>query len=451
MMISSVMPGLYKTTDRHGVELEDPKDRQLIHYERYGNGGTRNYTAMAQRIDVDLRYQPGNPTGEAYAVPRVLLDNTNGAISVYSDTDSEELLGLVIKGDAVWMNVFPQFFDQSSSDPYLAIAKEHFLERSDLTVVPTSSCRTVLDVVSKVMIKMHCPYLISRFDRRLGKGTIEHCVSVTRELKGLLGSGLYPKFAILPDSIGATFNGERGWGYIVREARPYPLAEDSSERTMIPMFALYGSDVLDPSAPVLITQMIDRAYADTETLLDKKTFAKEFVLTEIIFPLVDFFIVAYREKGILLELHGQNTLVEVDARGLPTRIVHRDLDDAVDIDLRSKRGLGLEGLYKGQYISREDSDKDVGSEQSIVFDKSIGRMNLDKLAESMELHYGISRIEIEEATQIHFESEFPEFREYFPENLSTVYNYSSEMRPGQYNYYDIVPIKDDKARWRPSK
>ena len=45
--------GLYKVTDKHANEFPDAKDRQQTYLERYGNGGTRNYTAMAQRIEVD--------------------------------------------------------------------------------------------------------------------------------------------------------------------------------------------------------------------------------------------------------------------------------------------------------------------------------------------------------------------------------------------------------------
>ena len=220
---------------------------------------------------------------------------------------------------------------------------------------------------------------------------------------------------------------------------------------MIPMFSLYGSDTLDDKAPIILTQMIERAYQGDDFESDKQAFAKRFVLDEIIFPLVDFFIVAYREKGILLELHGQNTLIELDDNGLPTRIVHRDMDDAVDIDVRKEKKLGLDGLYDGQYVSRDDKDMIPGSEQSIIFDKSIGRMNLDKLAQAVQSHYNVPKKDLEEAVQKHFAEGFPEFRKYFPENLSEVYNYSDEMKPGQYNYYDIVPIKGDTARWRPGK
>lgn len=440
---------LYKITDTHASELSKPKDRQHLYYERYGNGGTRNYSAMSQRIEIEERYQPGNPTGASYRTPKVLIDNSDERISIYTSTPSQELLDMVVQGDHVWMYVFPQFFHHNQEDPYLQDLKTNFLEIKNMTVIPTSSSRTVLDVTSKAQIKMHCPFYISRFDRRLEKDTIKHCVAVTQELKNLLSSGLYPKFAILPDSIGVTFNGNGGWGYLVRESAPFPQVVDAGERTLIPMFALYGSDVLAPNEPLLITQMIDRAYKESGSNQEKKEFAKQFVLNEIILPLVDFFIVSYRETGILLELHGQNTLIELDNRGLPTRIVHRDLDNAIDADLRMEKKLGMNGFYPDQFISRVDTDKDFGSEQSIVFDKSIGRMNLDKLAEAMEIHYGIPRQELEHITQAHFGEKFPEFRNYFPKKLDCVYNYSSEMRPDQYNYYDIILIKDDHARWRP--
>ncbi len=450
---------LYKHTDKNSKELSNPADRQLAYYERYGNGGTRNYSAIAQRTEIDAQYQPGNPHGNGYAVPRILVDNSPGDITIYQSNPPIELLALVQKGNEVWMSVFPQFYEQGDDDRYLNALKNKAIFSKNFKVIPTSSCRTVLDVGSKAMFKMHCPYFISRFDRRLEKGTIQHCVAVTRELKDLLGSGRYPKFAILPESIGVTFNGDKGWGYLVRESAPFPLVADGANRTMIPMFSLYGTDTLDAKAPLLIMQMIDRAYhrafgkksGEGNSAADKTQFARQFVLDEIILPLIDFFVVAYREKGILLELHGQNTLIELDAAGLPKRIVHRDLDDAVDVDIRQEKQLGLDGFYQKECLSRRDVDEIAGSKQSIIFDKSIGRMNLDKLAQAMEVHYGIPVRELEKASQEHFEKEFPDFRNYFPAELSRVYNYADEMKAGEFNYYASVPIVGDTARWRPAE
>ena len=214
---------LYKITDLNIAELSDPTDRQWLYYERYGNGGTRNYSAISQRTEIEERYQPGNPAGEPYEVPGFLLDNSDGGISVYHNNASRELLELVQKGNRIWMNVFPQFSDNDRQDIYLKTLKSSALERRNIKVIPTSSCRTVFDVASKAMFKLHCPYMISRFDRRLGQGTIRHCITVTKELHDLLETGRYSKFAILSDSIGVSFNGSDGWGYIVRESTHFLL------------------------------------------------------------------------------------------------------------------------------------------------------------------------------------------------------------------------------------
>ena len=47
-----------------------------------------------------------------------------------------------------------------------------------------------------------------------------------------------------------------------------------------------------------------------------------------------------RERGILPELHGQNTLLEIDAEGVPQRLIHRDFQSIYsDSGIRESKGF----------------------------------------------------------------------------------------------------------------
>lgn len=54
-----------------------------------------------------------------------------------------------------------------------------------------------------------------------------------------------------------------------------------------------------------------------------------------------------RERGILLESHAQNTLLEIDRNFRPTRVVHRDCDVWIDSDARRHAGLDVPFLGSG--------------------------------------------------------------------------------------------------------
>ena len=109
-----------------------------------------------------------------------------------------------------------------------------------------------------------------------------------------------------------TFGGaHQSWGFIVRQAIPAPVPSSS---LLIPAFALYGHDALCPQDPPILIQLIEKSGISPE----------RFIAREILLPVIQTWAGVARERGILLESHAQNTLIEVDENLKPRRIVHRD-------------------------------------------------------------------------------------------------------------------------------
>src|SRR5204863_2759559 len=110
-----------------------------------------------------------------------------------------------------------------------------------------------------------------------------------------------------------------------------------------------------------------------------------FVVDEIMVPVLECWAKVVRERGILLESHAQNILVEIDGGFRPRRIVHRDGDVWVDGDLRKQAGLELPFVR-----SSIGSDTPFPRQQhySLVYDHFIGRELFDYLLRILTRFYG---------------------------------------------------------------
>src|SRR5437867_1919416 len=94
-----------------------------------------------------------------------------------------------------------------------------------------------------------------------------------------------------------------------------------------------------------------------------------FVIEEIMIPVVECWAKVVRERGILLECHAQNILLEIDRDFWPRRVVHRDFDVWVDAETRTRAGLDVPFLK-----SRIETDTPYPKEQhySLVYDRFMG-------------------------------------------------------------------------------
>jgi siderophore synthetase component len=305
----------------------------LLYLDRYRNEGTRDYSPHAAYSEAREEYRPD--TGEAvfhlpvYELPR-------GEMQVHAANPPPELEAAYLPEDAVLFCIHPQVLSQCPDDPY--VQRTHRLStarsqvhasRQHLRVSPTSSTRTLL-VAQEVgpthfcphSLKVHFPFRISRYGRRMRDEVVEQAIAVSEELErwleverrreierlpGIEESGK-PGFAFLREVIGITHrnlspDSARGenWGYLVRDMVPFPVVDEA--RDLVPGFALYGRDLFDPQLSPLILELADPGDAAGWTL------------ENVLLPIVRHWVRCFQDLGFVLEPHGQNVLLEIDQNG----------------------------------------------------------------------------------------------------------------------------------------
>src|SRR6266542_493867 len=144
----------------------------------------------------------------------------------------------------------------------------------------------------------------------------------------------------------------------------------------------------------MLVQMIERLDAEPQS----------FVIDEIMIPVLDCWAKVVRERGILLESHAQNILLEVDRDFFPRRVVHRDFDVWVDADVR--RQAGLDVPFMGSSVG---SDTRFPKEQhySLVYDRFIGHELFSYLLEVITHFYQADEVRVRRRVAEAFHSAFP--------------------------------------------
>jgi hypothetical protein len=150
------------------------------------------------------------------------------------------------------------------------------------------------------------------------------------------------------------------------------------------------------------------------------------------FPIIESFIKIFKYTGIILELHGQNTLlrckIEKNGKRIPIGIVARDLSCYIDINVRKKLGMNIDEFPKDRIIDKETYDKPKGSQHSNYFDSSIGHHFFDFLSDIMEKYYSINKLELQKECKNYFSLFIDDYDIYFPDKIY---------------YYDTKPLKND--------
>jgi hypothetical protein len=273
-------------------------------------------------------------------------------------------------------------------------------------------------------LKLHLPRRISRFIRRLRRKGIHNSVAVSRDLASLGDD----TFAYLPDAMGVVYGeGKDAWGFLVREETPRP---ERSGRTLVPCFALYAGDARDPQHVPLIVQLIRHHRASPE----------EFLVEHVLIPIVVAWTRAVRTRGLLLEMHGQNTLIELDRELYPRRVVYRDCDVWVDETVR--REVGLPSDFRDVCIGRDAHDPPE-AHYSLVFDHFLGRELFDYLVAAVSRFFPLDARSVRERAKAAVYEVMPEADRRFPRG--TTFYFADEVDPN--NRVSLVESKT-APRWR---
>jgi hypothetical protein len=400
----------------------------LNYLDRYRNAGTRTYSPHAQYTEARPRYRPASdePT---YRVPAFLVPLEE--LNLYSAHPDPVLGAKYVTDEGIRFCVHPQVLETLEGDPYLERIKGKALPLDPLEVVPTSSTRTVIvqEATSPHALKLHFPFRISRYGRRMRDEVVEQAVAVSREVEAGLPI-LDPYFAFFREVLGITFrNLELGtprgenWGFLVREMTPFPTVH--GERSLVPGFSLYGRDHFDPDRSPLLHDFLERGDP------------KSFVLEEIMLPIIRHWVGCFLNLGLLLEPHGQNVLLEIGEDHEVLRIVHRDLN--LGVDNRRRRDLGIVPETGNTYNQMEG-----GEFSSITYDKFMGGHFFEPLVTCVRaLDCSLTLADFQEPCKEEFRALFPDHVRYLPRTV----HYFSETRDrfGKPLFLDT----GIKPAWRP--
>lgn len=402
----------------HLIEkIKNDPIKSYLYLERYFNQGTKIYSPFADQTEADYLYQPTNPR-DAFELPCVIIPKEK--VCIFLDDPSRHISNFYIREDVILFPIHPEIFHDEQV-PFIEELKRYPKTKS-LMVAPTASTRTVMTIKEDTphFIKLHYPKRISRFIRRLRENTIKNCLSVSQDIQSLTG------IAYLPETMGIAYGtSKEAWGFLIRECTPRPF--QGNDGFLIPLFALYSQDMNAINDPPLLIQLIQYFKEDPAT----------FVLNHIFKPIIRNWCLALTERGFLLEAHGQNTLLELNAKFYPSRIVYRDLDVYVDREIRKKNGLHL-NFSQSHQIEPEKRQ----ALYSLKYDFFMGHHLFDYLTSLLNRYYGISSSLIQNICKEYFHSCFPNSGSYFSDKT---FYYSNEILPE--NKYKLIETSD-KPNWR---
>jgi len=400
----------------------------LIYLDRYRNEGTRIYSPFADYTEAAERYRP-NSRVSTFDIPA--FEVPPDELNIYSADPYPSLREFYTSEDRNLFCVHPQVLDTHGDDPFLRRVISVGQPGKEIQVSPSSSTRTlyVQDHHPPHALKLHFPFRVSRYGRRMRDEVVEQAINVSRELQRGIGS-MDPRFAFFREVLGVTVKNIRpqtprgeNWGYLVREMTPFPFL--GKERTLVPGFSLFGRDFFEPGTPPLLLELLqERA-------------PRDYVLEQIMFPIIHHWVSSFLNFGLLLEPHGQNVLLEMEPDGEVSRIAYRDLN--LGIDNRRRRDIHIPIDSSNTYNQMEG-----GEFNSITYDKFMGGHFFDRLVASIEEYYpAFGPEDFREPCRQEFARIFPEHEMYLPRTV----HYFSETRDrfGKPLYEDTGKAPD----WRP--
>ena len=387
-----------------------------LHCERYVN--QRKYSKHSEYSEVSEEYRPREGQKQ-FRVPYFWLKKD---VTLLTANPSPEVLKQV-SGDGIRFCLHPEMLKESN--PTIDRLVQHV--DGYLTVTPTASTRTVYcEQPAPMFLKLHLNKRISRYVRRLKGSSVEHSTLISQDFEQ---ANTPPFFAYLPESIGVIAGrGKDAIGMIYRETTPRPLADE--KRHLVPYFSLWSPDDANPQDPPLLVQLINHHNANP----------REFFLEKIIEPLIASWAWATKERGILLESHGQNALLELDKNYNPTRVVHRDFQ-SLEVDPKIRAAKGLSMPFTKHRIGIDDPPRKI--EYSLVYDVFVGDYLFSHIVKPMTAYFGIKEETLKQGIRDLFQQHFPDWKRYFP--VRSWYKLGPNILPN--NESEIVKVKTP-AEWR---
>ena len=380
--------------------------------------------------DTDIKYSPHEGVED---FPASVFELPSELTTVLTASPDPRLTREVIGKDVVKFFSHPEMGEDPTYLQEMGIPENTRLEEEIYTVTPTSSTRTMLtkDRDFNFMVKTDLDKKHFRFIRRLKGSSVAHSIQISQELSRIADLDDDHEYSFLPESMGIVVGDkDKGAGVVFREVVPRPLVPD--RRVLVPYFSLYAGDLKNPDDEPLLIQLIGKNASAGEEL----DFYTEEVLGKIVRNWTSF----ATKYGLLLELHGQNTLLEIDEQFRPQRIVHRDFQSIyIDADIRRQNGL-LVPFDK--HLVGEEAGTNRETQYSIAYDHQVGDFLLERLTKTfLEKYPQYTKEQITTRVQSIFRQGIPNPREFFPEET---YTYGKQ---GENNDVNLV-VKHEKGIYR---
>nr|WP_320191391.1 IucA/IucC family protein [uncultured Desulfobacter sp.] len=409
------------------MEFLVPKFQYL---ERYRNKGTRTYSSHSEYTDAMVQYRPDS-TQETFSLCAYELPLAQ--LKIYTANPPDEIKRKYFQSDRGLFCIHPQILEMTPDDPYVRYIASSHLGRKKISVMPSSSTRTLFVEYEKPphALKVHFPFKVSRYTRKMRDEVIEQAINVSFEMERGIHQ-MDKRFAFFREVIGVVHkNLDPGagrcenWGYLVREMTPFPYIDAHSPCILVPGFALYGEDFFKANAPLLLFQLMG------------KQDPVQFVLNNIMLPIIRHWVDCFLNFGFILEPHGQNIVFELDEALTIRRIVHRDL--SIGIDMRRRRDLQLSSINLNNYNRMENFEF-----HSITYDRFMGGHFFDRIVLACQAHYpNLKKEAFTEPCKDEFVKIFPDYDKYMPDS---VWYFSDERDEFNKPLYQNTK---QKPEWRP--
>ncbi len=388
---------------------------EWLDYEntRYCLPPARHDNPLEIHSEAPMRYRPGAPT---YDLPLYRVDARLCQI-FKSRSPNPEIEDYYFPKTDVLFPVHPVNLESREILHITEITQKY---DCSITVNPTSSTRTVFVLERHLpihCIKPHTDLHITGRRRHMEVRKVAHAIAITKIFESCSVFSENKKIGFFPESLGAIYGegSTNDWGFVVREMRSKPHLE--VPYTMIPLNALYTPSNRATGEPPLLVEIIQNS----------KSSPIEFILEEIIQPLIAGWIDIYLETGVLLEPHGQNVIVEMDPdRNKILHFSHRDFECDINGDILQsflvEKGMHIEGLNPQDIFSGQGSaSAPKGLQISIIFDNSM-KVPLDALAELGSRYFDIEPNLIRARCHAFLKKNFPKLlRDHFPPDGSAYY------------------------------
>lgn len=302
-------------------------------------------------------------------MPFILLNNQEAEI--FETNPDPSIKEWLFKKDKIKFFIHPEmFFTYRNRGVSNLIKPDGYLN-----VSPTSSTRTVFarDIKHNFMIKTNLEKKLGDSIRRLKKKHVLHSQMISKEFER---NSLPKYFSYLPESIGIVYSSMgKEESMIIREFNPRPYTSEKSY--ILPFFSLTSQDKNNKNDTFLLQQILENASRKGDNKFD-------LFCEKILIPFMNIWAYFVLEQGMCLEMHPQNTLLEIDDTGLPKRIIYRDFQD-IFIDPKIRKMKKLHSNFEKNIIGQPERKYRI--ENKIIEDPKICR----QISYSLTYDYRIGR------------------------------------------------------------